>query len=171
LISIQTNRKQPGSDFMTTTKEIKIGADSAARAHKDRAIGAEEMRFLLGVLIGYSMRGRKTLLMAVLATAAVIAFIILPAIALSQLAWSVQRERLSRPDQTRVPSLKGLSYEDAEAKLRAANLKIRVLATRSDLPLQPGLIIDQSPQPGEQVNYGYLVGVTVTKADFHGHDP
>ena len=129
------------------------------------------MRFLLGVLVGYSMRGKKTLLIAGLATAAVIAFIILPAIALSQLAWSVQRERQSRPAETRVPSLKGLSYEDAEAKLRAANLKIRVLATRSDLPLQPGLIIDQSPQPGEQVNYGYVVGVTLTKADSHGTGP
>ncbi len=129
------------------------------------------MRFLLGLLVGYSMRGRKTLLIAVLATAAVIVFVILPAIALSQLAWSVQRERLSRPAQTRVPSLKGLSYENAEAKLRTANLKIRVLATRSDLPLQPGLIIDQSPQPGEQVNYGYLVGVTVSKVDSNGPDP
>jgi beta-lactam-binding protein with PASTA domain len=129
------------------------------------------MRFLLGVLVGYSMRGRKTLLITVLATAAVIVFIVLPAIALSQLALSVQRERLSRPAQTRVPSLKGLSYANAEAKLRAANLKIRVLATRSGLPLQPGLIIDQSPQPGEQVNYGYPVGVTITKTDPHGPDP
>lgn len=129
------------------------------------------MRFLLGVLIGYSLRGKKTLLITVLGIAAVIVFIVLPAIALSQLALSVERERLSRPAQTRVPSLKGLIYEDAEAKLRAANLKIRVLATRSDLPLQPGLIIDQSPQPGEQVNYGYVVGVTLTKADSHGTGP
>ncbi len=129
------------------------------------------MRFLLGVLVGYSMRGKKTLLITVLGIAAVIAFIVLPVIALSQLALSVERERLSRPAQTRVPSLKGLSYENAEAKLRAANLKIRVLATRSDLPLQPGLIIDQSPQPGEQVNYGYPVGVTVTRTDSHGAGP
>lgn len=129
------------------------------------------MRFLLGVLVGYSMRGKKTLLITVLGIAAVNVFIVLPAIALSQLALSVQRERLSRPVQTRVPSLKGLSYENAEAKLRASNLNIRVLATRSDLPLQPGLIIDQSPQPGEQVNYGYLVGVTLTKADSHGTGP
>lgn len=129
------------------------------------------MRFLLGIIVGYSMRGKKTLLITVLATAAVIVFIVLPAIALSQLALSVERERLSRPAQTRVPSLKGLSYENAEAKLRASNLKIRVLATRSGLPLQPGLIIDQSPQPGEQVNYGYPVGVTITKTDPHGPDP
>src|SRR6266699_7151490 len=129
------------------------------------------MRFLLGVLVGYSMRGKKTPLITVLGIASLIVFIVLPAIALSQLALSVERERLSRPAQTRVPSLKGLSYENAEAKLRAANLKIRVLATRSGLPLQPGLIIDQSPQPGEQVNYGYPVGVTITKTDPHGPDP
>src|SRR6266540_1229394 len=126
------------------------------------------MRFLLGVLVGYSMRGKKTLLITVLGIAAVI---VLPAIALSQLALSVERERLSRPAQTRVPSLKGLSYENAEAKLRASNLNIRLLATRYDLPLEPGLIIDQSPQPGEQVNYGYAVGVTLTKADSHGRAP
>ena len=129
------------------------------------------MRFLLGVLVGYSMRGKKTLLITVLGIAAVIVFIVLPAIALSQLALSVERERLSRPAQTRVPSLKGLSYESAEAKLRASNLNIRLLATRYDPLLEPGLIIDQSPQPGEQVNYGYPVGVTVTKAESHDRRP
>jgi len=45
------------------------------------------------------------------------------------------------------------------------------LATRYDLPLQPGLIIDQVPQPGEDVVYGSPVGVTITKADSHGHGP
>ena len=129
------------------------------------------MRFLLGVLVGFSLRGKKKLLITVLAAVAFIVFIILPAITLLALRLDVQHERQSRPAQTRVPSLKGLSYESAEAKLRAANLKIRVLATRSDLSLQPGLIIDQSPQPGEQVNYGYPVGVTVTKTDSHGADP
>jgi beta-lactam-binding protein with PASTA domain len=80
----------------------------------------------------------------------------------------VKKERQSRPAQTRVPSLKGMSYEEAETKLHAANLNIRLLATRYDLPLQPGLIIDQTPQPGEEVDYGYAVGVTITKADSHG---
>jgi len=60
-----------------------------------------------------------------------------------------------------------LSYENAETKLHASNL----LATRYDLPLQPGLIIDQTPQPGEEVDYGYPVGVTITKADSHGDGP
>jgi len=83
----------------------------------------------------------------------------------------VHHEHRSRPAQTRVPALKGLSYKNAEAKLHASNLNIQLLATRSDLPLQPGLIIDQTPQPGEEVVYGYAVGVTITKGDSHGHGP
>ena len=123
------------------------------------------MRFLLGVLVGYSMRGKKKLLITVLATVAFVVFIILPAITLLALRLDVQHERQSRPAQTRVPSLKGLSYENAEIKLHASNLNIQLLATRCDLPLQPGLIIDQTPQPGEEVDYGYPVGVTITRAD------
>ena len=71
----------------------------------------------------------------------------------------------------RIPAIKGLSYEDAETKLHASNLNIRLLATRYDLPLQPGLIIDQVPQPEEEVDYGYPVGVTITRADSHSHRP
>ena len=129
------------------------------------------MRFLLGVLVGYSMRGKTKLLITVLATVAFIVFIILPATTLLALRLNVQHERQSRPAQTRVPSLKGLSYKNAEAKLHASNLNIQLLATRSDLLLQPGLIIDQTPQPGEEVDHGYPVGVTITKADSHGPDP
>ncbi len=127
------------------------------------------MRFLLGVLVGYSMRGKKKLLIIVLATAAFIVFIILPVITLLALRLDVQHERQSRPAQTRVPSLKGLSYENAETILHTSNLNIRLLATRRNLPLQPGLIIDQNPQPGEEVVYGYPVGVTITKTDSHDH--
>jgi beta-lactam-binding protein with PASTA domain len=129
------------------------------------------MRFLLGVLVGYSMRGRKKLLITVLATVVCIVYIILPAIMLLALHLDVQRERQSRPAQTKVPAIKGLSYENAETKLHASNLNLRLLATRSDLPLQHGLIIDQTPQPGEEVVDGYVVGVTVTKADSRGHGP
>ena len=74
------------------------------------------MRFLLGILVGYSMRGKKKLLITVLATVAFILYIILLAIALLTLCLDVQQERQSRPAQTRVPSLKGLSYKDAETK-------------------------------------------------------
>ncbi len=129
------------------------------------------MRFLLGVLVGYSMRGKKKLLITVLAAVAFIVYIILPAIALLALRSDVQQERQSRPAQTRVPALKGLSYENAETKLHASNLNIQLLATRYDLPFQPGLIIDQTPQSGEEVDYGYPVGVTITEADSHGPGP
>ena len=133
------------------------------------------MRFILGVLVGYSMRGKEKLLITVLATIAFIVYIVVPTIifsvALLALNMDVQHERQSRPAQTKVPAIKGLSYEDAETKLHASNLNIRLLATRYDLPLQPGLIIDQVPQPGEEVVYGYPVGVTITKLDSNRHGP
>jgi len=128
------------------------------------------MRFLFGVLVGYSMRGKERRVIIGLATLAFILYILLtcvalPAVALLALGLDVQHERQSRPAQTRVPAIKGLSYKAAEAKLHASNLNIRLLATRHDLPIQPGLIIDQVPQPGEEVVYGYPVGVTITDAE------
>ena len=128
------------------------------------------MRFLLGVLVGYTVRGKHKLLIKVLVTLLVV-YVVIPAIALLGLSIDVQRERRSRPAQTKVPVIKGLSYEDAERKLHAANLKIRLLATRYDSALQPGLIIDQVPAPGEEVAVGYSVGVTVSKRDFAGPGP
>lgn len=123
------------------------------------------MRFLLGLIIGYSIRGKKTLLFTTLTAIAIVVFVVLPAIALSQLALSVQRERLSRPAETTVPSIIGLDYKTAETRLRAANLNIKLLATRYDLKEQPDVIVDQSPKAGERVIYQTHVGVTVTKAD------
>ena len=133
------------------------------------------MRFLLGVLVGYTVRGKQKLLITVLVTLlvayVVLSAIVLPAIALLALSLDVQRERRSRPAQARVPVLKGLSYEDAERQLHAANLNIRLLATRYDPVVQPGLIIDQTPAPGEEVVVGYSVGVTLSKKDFAGPGP
>lgn len=122
------------------------------------------MRFLLGVLLGYSMRGKKRRLITVLTALAFILYVLIPTIALLALRLDIQRERRMRPTQIQVPALKGLSYEDAETKLRASNLNIRLLADRCDLPLKPGLVIDQTPQLGEKVDRGYPVAVTVTKA-------
>jgi hypothetical protein len=119
------------------------------------------MRFLFGVLVGHSLRGKRKLLITVLAIVVLIDYVIVPTGALFALHLDVERERQSRPAQTRVPAIKGLSYRDAEIKLHASNLNIRVLATRYGLPLQPGLVIDQVPQPGEEVVYGYPVGVTI----------
>ncbi|MCA1602051.1 MAG: hypothetical protein LC776_10555 [Acidobacteria bacterium] len=69
------------------------------------------MRFLLGVLVGYGMRGKEKRLIAVLLIGAIVFYMILPAIALLALHLDVQHERQSRPAHTRVPALKGLSYE------------------------------------------------------------
>ena len=121
------------------------------------------MRFLLGVLLGYSLRGKKRPLITVLTALAFILYVLIPAIALLALRLDVQRERQMRPTQIEVPVVKGLNYESAETKLHASNLNIRLLATRCDLPLQPGMVIDQTPQPGEKVNPGYTVAVTITK--------
>src|ERR1043165_2344893 len=129
------------------------------------------MRFLLGVLVGYTLRGNQKLLIRFLVTLVLVVYVVIPAIALLGLSLDVQRERRSRPPQTKVPVLKGLTYEDAERKLRAANLNIRLLATRHDSALQPGLIIDQTPAPGEDVVFGYAVGVTVSRRDFAGPGP
>src|ERR1044072_7230996 len=112
------------------------------------------MRFLLGVLVGYTVRGKRKLLIKVLVTllvvSVVLSTVVLPAIALLALRLDVQRERRSRPVKTKVQMLKGLTYEDAERKLHAANLKIRLLATRHEPTVQPGLIIDQTPAPGRK---------------------
>jgi beta-lactam-binding protein with PASTA domain len=136
------------------------------------------MRILLGTLLGYSIRRRERSLIKILTVALIIIYIVLPvillgiqAIALTHLGLSVQSERLSRPKQTRVPALKGLDYQTAVTKLRESHLNIRVLATRYDLPQQPGIIVDQSPAAGEQVNYDYVVGVTITNTDPHGQSP
>src|SRR5689334_23505053 len=129
------------------------------------------MRFLLGVLVGYSLRGKQKLLVGFLVTLALVVYVVIPAIALLALRLDVQRERRSRPAQIKAPLLKGLTYEDAERKLHASNLVIRLLATRYDSALQPGLIIDQTPAPGEEVIVGYSVGVTLRKKDFAGPGP
>jgi beta-lactam-binding protein with PASTA domain len=119
------------------------------------------MRFILGLLVGYCIRGKQRLLIATVTAIAVGCFIVLPAIALSLLALDVRRERLSRPPQTTVPVVGGLNYETAQIKLRNANLNIRILAERRGLPLEPGTIIAQTPRGGERVDCGTVVGVTM----------
>jgi beta-lactam-binding protein with PASTA domain len=87
----------------------------------------------------------------------------LPAIALSGLALSVRRERLSRPPQTRVPQLVGLDYKTAETTIHNSKLNIRVLANRYDPPTEPRKILFQSPQAGESVACGTVVGIVISK--------
>jgi beta-lactam-binding protein with PASTA domain len=123
------------------------------------------MRFILGVILGYYMRGKKRLLIITLTVylgLIIMCSVVLPAIALSMLGLSVMRERASRPPQTSVPVVVGLNYKSAEMKLLDANLKIRVLANRRDLPVEPGLILDQTPRSGERVDCGTVIGVTIS---------
>jgi beta-lactam-binding protein with PASTA domain len=129
------------------------------------------MRFLLGVLVGYTLRGQQILLIRVLVTLALLVYVVIPAIALFGLSIDVQRERRSRPAQTKVLLLKGLTYKYAAKKLNAAKLNIRLLATRYGSTFQPGLIVDQTPASGEEVVCGYAVGDTVDKNDFVGPGP
>src|SRR6185436_19019464 len=113
---------------------------SAPRFFHSLEIRKLTMHFLLGFLLGYYTRN-KPLLAATLTIIALLFFIVLPAIALSGLALSVRRERLSRPPQTRVPQLVGLDYKTAETTLHKLRLNIRVLAYRYDQPAEPGTII------------------------------
>jgi hypothetical protein len=122
------------------------------------------MHFLLGFLLGYYTRN-KPLLAATLTIIALFFFIVLPAIALSGLALSVRRERLSRPPQTRVPQLVGLDYKTAETTLHNSKLNIRVLAHRYDPPIEPGKILFQTPQAGESVDCGTVVGIVISKEE------
>jgi beta-lactam-binding protein with PASTA domain len=98
---------------------------------------------------------------------ALVCFIVLPAIALSGLALSVRRERLSRPPQTRVPPLVGLDYKTAETKLHNSKLNIRLLAYRYDLPIEPGKVMFQRPQAGESVDCGTVVAIVISKEDLN----
>jgi beta-lactam-binding protein with PASTA domain len=126
------------------------------------------MRFIIGVLLGYYMRGKKRLLIITLTVyigLIIMCSVVLPAIALSMLGLSVMRERASRPPQTSVPVVVGASYETAQIKFRDANLKIRVLATRHDPQFEPGIIIAQTPQGGERVDCGTVIGVTLSAED------
>ena len=134
------------------------------------------MRILLGTLLGYSLRRRERLLITILTVVLVTIYIVLPtislgiqALAVTYLSLSVHREKLARPKQTTVPAIKGLNYQSAVATLRNSHLNISILATRYDLPQQPGTIVDQSPAPGEQVDYGYTVRVTITETRSRGH--
>ena len=126
------------------------------------------MRFILGVLWGYYIRGRKRLLIITLAVFMVLMLlfcVVLPAIALCILGLDVMRERAARPPQTSVPSLVGLNYESAETKVHESNLNIRILAHRYDVPDEPCTIIFQTPQAGESVSYGTFVGVVISNRE------
>jgi beta-lactam-binding protein with PASTA domain len=75
-----------------------------------------------------------------------VCFIVLPAIGISHLLYQLGANDSHDRPQTSVPLIVGLTYETAQIKLRDANLNMRVLANRYDLPFERGMIIAQTPQ-------------------------
>ncbi|HXQ34872.1 MAG TPA: hypothetical protein VN843_12735 [Anaerolineales bacterium] len=110
------------------------------------------MRFILGVLLGYYMRGKKRLLIITLTVFIVLIImcsVVLPAIAL----WAFCDVRTSFTASANIGSRgRRCDYKTGQIKLRGANLKVRVLAKRLDPQFEPGIIIAQTPQAGERVD-------------------
>jgi beta-lactam-binding protein with PASTA domain len=48
---------------------------------------------------------------------------------------------------------------------RSPNLNIRVLVYRRDLPVEAELIVTKTPQGGERVDCGTVIGVTLSGED------
>ena len=75
------------------------------------------------------------------------------------------RNRKPGPARTTVPQLVGLDQKAADAKARGAKLNMQVMMTRSDQPGAPGIILFQAPGPGESVEVGTVVGVSLRVED------
>ena len=77
----------------------------------------------------------------------------------------VASNRKPGPQRTTVPQLVGLDQKTADAKARSAKLNMQVMMTRSDQPGAPGIILFQAPGPGESVEVGTVVGVSMRIED------
>ena len=77
----------------------------------------------------------------------------------------VASNRKPGPARTTVPQLVGLDQKTADAKARSAKLNMQVMMTRSDQPGAPGIILFQAPGPGESVEVGTVVGVSLRVED------
>lgn len=70
-----------------------------------------------------------------------------------------------------VPDVAGKSYFDGEAELARAGLDIRERAKRYKPDVPPGVIIDQSPRPGDIIKAGQTVAVVVSRPPRDGEKP
>jgi beta-lactam-binding protein with PASTA domain len=77
----------------------------------------------------------------------------------------VASNRKPGPERTTVPQLVGLDQKTADAKARSTKLNMQVMMTRSDQPGTPGIILFQTPGPGETVEVGTVVGVSLRVED------
>ncbi len=76
-----------------------------------------------------------------------------------------------RSPNIEVPEVVNQSYYDGEKTLAKAGLDIRERAKRYKPGVQPGVILDQSPRPGEVVKAGQTVAVVVSRAPKEGEKP
>ena len=76
-----------------------------------------------------------------------------------------------RSPNIQVPEVTGKSYLDGEKVLSKAGLDIRERAKRFKPDVPPGVILDQSPHPGETVKEGQTVAVVVSRAAKEGEQP
>jgi hypothetical protein len=70
-----------------------------------------------------------------------------------------------------VPEVVNQPYYDGERTLARAGLDIRERAKRYKPGVQPGVILDQSPRPGDVIKAGQTVAVVVSRAPKEGEKP
>jgi hypothetical protein len=76
-----------------------------------------------------------------------------------------------RSPNIQVPEVTGKTYLDGEKVLSKAGLDIRERAKRFKPDVPPGVILDQSPRPGETVKEGQTIAVVVSRAPKEGEQP
>ena len=64
-------------------------------------------------------------------------------------------------EQVQVPSVKGMTYSDATAALRADDFTVEITDSIFDTSMRPGTVVEQSPTPGANVKPGRTVYLTV----------
>lgn len=73
-----------------------------------------------------------------------------------------------RSPEIQVPDVVNRTYLDGESTLVKAGLDIRERAKRFKQDVKPGIILDQSPRPGEVVKAGQTVAVVVSREPKEG---
>jgi beta-lactam-binding protein with PASTA domain len=76
-----------------------------------------------------------------------------------------------RSPNIQVPDVVAKTYFDGEKVLGQVGLDIRERAKRYKPDVQPGIILDQSPRPGEVVKAGQTIAVVVSRAPKDGEKP
>jgi len=76
-----------------------------------------------------------------------------------------------RSPEVQVPDVVNQSRLDAETTLGKSGLDIRERASRFKPGVQPGIVLDQSPRPGEIIKVGQTVAVVVSRAPKEGERP